>query len=253
METSDSHTNQVNYAQNATFWTKIIRENLDPYRLRLTNSAVLDAVGPCASSRLLDAGCGEGYMSRLVAQRGAAKVVGVDLCADLIEAAQTAAQDQGLSIEYHTASVTALPLTGDSFDVVICNHIVNDLERPEPAFQEFARVLAPGGRLVIMMLHPCFYSAHAERTAQPEPPSPADYFDVRIVEQQFQVSGITSPAKVKMWFRPLEAYTSALTDAGFTLTQLTEPHPSAADMRQDPWWQANFKRPLFLLMVATKR
>jgi 2-polyprenyl-3-methyl-5-hydroxy-6-metoxy-1,4-benzoquinol methylase len=253
LNTSGNRIDSAQYTENANFWIKIIREDLDPYRLRLTNDAVLNAMGASGSLRALDAGCGEGYMSRLIAQRGAAKVVGVDLCADLVEAAQTAAQELALPIEYHTASVTALPLADESFDVVVCNHIVNDLERPEPAFHEFARVLVPGGRLVIMMLHPCFYSGHAERTAQAEAPRPADYFGVRIVEQQFQVAGITSPAKVKMWFRPLEAYTTALAEAGFSLTQLSEPHPSVEDMRDDPWWQANFKRPLFLLMVATKQ
>lgn len=252
MNTSGNRIDSAQYTENANFWIKIIREDLDPYRLRLTNDAVLNAVGVPDNLRVLDAGCGEGYMSRLIAERGAAKVVGVDLCADLIEAAQTAAQELALPIEYHIASVADLPLTDSTFDVVVCNHIINDLERPEPAFQEFARVLAPGGRLVVMMLHPCFYSAHAERTAQAKAPRPADYFGVRIVEQQFQVAGITSPAKVKMWFRPLEAYIAALAETGFALTQLTEPHPSDDNMRSDPWWQANFKRPLFLLMVATK-
>ena len=53
------------------------------------------------------------------------------------------------------------------------------------------------------------------------------YFSERHVDQTFKVAGIESPDEVHMRFRPLEFYTRCITDAGFVITGLEEPHPSA--------------------------
>ena len=66
------------------------------------------------------------------------------------------------------------------------------------------------------MLLQYFYDAHSKRGAARTYPTPDEYFHVRTVEQEFKVAGITSPAKVKMWFRPLEGYISQLRESGFT-------------------------------------
>jgi hypothetical protein len=66
------------------------------------------------------------------------------------------------------------------------------------------------------------------------------------------VSGITSPAPVTIWLRPLEAYASLLFANGFAITGLAEPHPSDEQTASNPWWADHFKRPLFLLVTANK-
>jgi 2-polyprenyl-3-methyl-5-hydroxy-6-metoxy-1,4-benzoquinol methylase len=238
------------YAENANFWIKIIRERLDRYRTDLTDQAVLDAIGPADGLSILDAGCGEGYLSRKLAQDGA-RVVGVDACADLVQAAQETAERSGLLIDYRISSVNKLQLASEHFDVVVSNHLLNDLPEITDAIGEFARVTRIGGRLVILMLHPCFYGVHAERAAMKTSPG-MEYFRVRTIEQTFKVAGIESPARVRMWFRPLEDYISQLARSGFYITALSEPHPSPAQMAKDPWWKENFVRPLFILIVATK-
>jgi 2-polyprenyl-3-methyl-5-hydroxy-6-metoxy-1,4-benzoquinol methylase len=86
-----------NYAGNAEFWIKIIRKGLDRYRLELTDQAVLEAIGPSAGLRVLDAGCGEGYLSRYIA-RTAAETCGIDLCSALISAAADERDRQGLDL-----------------------------------------------------------------------------------------------------------------------------------------------------------
>ena len=68
------------------YWVKVIRERRDRYRTELTDKAVLDAVGACEGLRVLDAGCGEGYLARTLADRGA-DVTGVDVSQGLIDAA----------------------------------------------------------------------------------------------------------------------------------------------------------------------
>jgi ubiquinone/menaquinone biosynthesis C-methylase UbiE len=238
------------YDLNAKFWIKIIRENLDRYRTELTNPAVLDAVGDCSGSRLLDAGCGEGYLSRMFAERDA-QVDGIDSSPSLVEAARAASSPETDRIDYHIGDVTCMDFDGESFDIVVCNHLLNDLPAPVDAISEFYRVLKPGGRLVILMLHPCFYGFRV-RSAKDSTRLPvSDYFTARRAEQPFNVAGILSPAPVTVYVRSLEYYFEAIMSTGFRITSLREPHPSDEQL-QDEWWQQKFSVPLFLLITAGK-
>jgi hypothetical protein len=99
------------------------------------------------------------------------------------------------------------------------------------------------------MLHPCFYTAHAERDAAGNIPV-ANYFTERTISQPFKVAGIESPDEVHMNFRPLEFYAGTLSAAGFVIEHLQEPHPELSVLRDDPWWAKNFVRPLFLPISA---
>jgi SAM-dependent methyltransferase len=122
---------------------------------------------------------------------------------------------------------------------------------PRPALSEFARVLQPGGRLVALMLHPCFYGGR-DRSGRRIDLDSDRYFSTRRLEQRFSVSGISSPAPAVLWMRPLEAWFSMLADTGFCVQQLWEPHPPPSAAAQ-PWWRENFRKPLFLLLVAVRQ
>ena len=247
-----THDSPQTYDTNAEFWIEIIRNHRDKYREELTNTAVLNAVGPATGLRALDAGCGEGYMSRKLAEQGAI-VTGIDSSAELIKAAQTHEQASKLPASFDVGTVDCLPYEADSFDLVLCNHLMNDLQDPAQALKEFARVLRDRGRVVILMLHPCFYNNHAER-AEPENNLPTSaYFQTRRIVQNFEVDGLQSPAANTSWLRPLESYTEALRESGFVITSLTEPHPSQQMIQEDEWWRTRFSRPLFILLVAELR
>jgi 2-polyprenyl-3-methyl-5-hydroxy-6-metoxy-1,4-benzoquinol methylase len=235
--------------QNSAFWVRIIRERRDRYRTELTDAAVLATIGDSAGLRVLDAGCGEGYMARELARRGAAHVTGIDASADQIAAARSV-QVPGTSFD--EADVADLPFGPGSFDLVIANHLLNDLPDITVPVSEFARVLRPGGRLVALMLHPCFYGYRAERTPD-RPNLPAEqYFTQRAIQQPFVVDGITSPAATVTFVRPLEAYTTALTGNSLLITGLTEPHPSQQQLTANRWWRENFPHPVLLLLTAQK-
>jgi SAM-dependent methyltransferase len=76
----------------------------------------------------------------------------------------------------------------------VANHVLNDLPDVSGPIAELARVLRPGGRLVALMLHPCFYGNRAEDTQRLSSLPPADYFSARPVEQRFLVDGLVSPS-----------------------------------------------------------
>jgi len=183
-------TNEQAYNTNAGFWVQIIREDRDRYRKGLTDPAILDAIGETHGLAVLDAGCGEGYMSRSLAGNGA-KVTGMDISAELIKAAKAHQLSDGLPVTFDVGSVDSLPYDVGTFDLVLCNHLLNDLEDPARAIREFARVLCEDGRIVILMLHPCFYNKRAERDQPANNLLTATYFQAP--QRQPELRGRRAP------------------------------------------------------------
>jgi SAM-dependent methyltransferase len=92
--------------------------------------------------RLLDAGCGSGRLFTYDLRGHASLIVGVDLTSDV---GQNPNIDSPLR-----ASLTALPFASETFDLIICKHVLEHLDQPESAFRELARILRPQGRLLIL-------------------------------------------------------------------------------------------------------
>ena len=134
---------------------------------------------------------------------------------------------------------------------MVCNHSLNELRDLQPVFAEFGRVLKPGGVLVMLMLHPCFYAGRDEQGRRIELDTDR-YFAPRRVEQRFNVSGLISPAPTVIWVRPLESYFHLLAETGFCVEGLSEPRPGRRLM-SEAWWRENFRRPMFLLLRAVRR
>lgn len=240
------------YSANAEFWIRIVREDLDPFRSRLTDPALLELIGDCSGRVVLDAGCGEGCLARELVRRGARHVHGVDTCREFVDAARTHPDHSPTAATYHLADVADLPLPDESVDLVVANRLPHGIYEPGRRFHEFARVLKPAGRLVLLGMHPCFYVSRAERSAAGGP-AVDSYFGVRTVEQRFEVAGELSPVPSVQRFYSLETCFAFLTDAGFAVTALREPHPTPRQRADDPWWDEHFVRPLFLLLECIRR
>lgn len=102
-----------------------------------------------SSGRVLDAGCGEGRFTRELLRHGC-QVVGLDLSHELCVAA---ARWRDLSY-FVTGDVNGLPFRDQSFDYVVSIMVLQELPHVLPVLQEFRRVLAYGGRLVLAVSHP---------------------------------------------------------------------------------------------------
>jgi ubiquinone/menaquinone biosynthesis C-methylase UbiE len=98
---------------------------------------------------ILDAACGTGRYSTVLADRGH-DVIGVDQSAAMLGIARTKLP----SADFREGDLTALPLPGRSVDAVVCALALVHIPDLARALSEFARVLRPGGRLIISDVHP---------------------------------------------------------------------------------------------------
>jgi SAM-dependent methyltransferase len=103
-----------------------------------------EAVNGCvpAGSVVLDAGCGRGQTFLYRRRLPSVRVVGLDLSPHARDNPNVDSQVRG--------TVETLPFPDASFDAVLCTHVAEHLPHPEVAFREMARVLRPGGRLLLL-------------------------------------------------------------------------------------------------------
>lgn len=103
------------------------------------------------SARILDAGCGLGGSTRLLAKQKDWQARGIDLSPSFIEAAGILTRRTGLEnrARFRTGSILDLPWEDASFDAVLCQHILMNIDDKTQAIREFFRVLRPGGRLLL--------------------------------------------------------------------------------------------------------
>jgi SAM-dependent methyltransferase len=223
------------YAQYVA-WRERAEPGGDPYGLLVP---LLDLLGDIDGDRVLDAGCGEGYLARSLAARGA-RVTGIDLSPRLIALAR--ARDPGGSIDYRVADLSRpLPAEVGRFDAAGCYLALSDVED----YRGFAAVLAsslvPGGRLVLAINNP--YSAVTDRHV-------TDYFDSGAVSRYRGLWEIGVRASYR--HRTLEDYLDAFHAGGLRLAKLAD-SPAMADTHgPDAYLPPGGRFPRFMLLAYTK-
>jgi SAM-dependent methyltransferase len=121
------------------------------YRQR--QAAVLgfvDAAAPGAGATVLEIGCGAGHLTVELARRGLT-VRAVDASPEMVRSTTELLSEHGLDrgVTVQVADVHALPFAGASFELVVAVGVIPWLHSPGDAVAEMARVLRPGGRLVV--------------------------------------------------------------------------------------------------------
>jgi ubiquinone/menaquinone biosynthesis C-methylase UbiE len=109
-----------------------------------------------ADSRILDIGTGIGLLPLLLAEDGAKQVVGIDISPEMLEQAEylrlSRSSEASARATFRLAPAHALPFRDEQFDAVTCRLVLNHVRRPERIIKEIARVLRPGGIVVLAEL-----------------------------------------------------------------------------------------------------
>ncbi|MEQ6903286.1 class I SAM-dependent methyltransferase [Nocardioides sp. YIM 152588] len=110
--------------------------------------ALLLANLPAAPARVADLGCGTGTLSVLLGDEGFA-VDGVDFSPRMIELAERKGADRA-GVRFRRGDAYEPPLPRSAYDVVLCRHVLWAMPDPAVALRRWARLLRPGGRLVLV-------------------------------------------------------------------------------------------------------
>ncbi|HUT63092.1 MAG TPA: class I SAM-dependent methyltransferase [Anaerolineae bacterium] len=99
-------------------------------------------------SRILDMGCGSGWLSEMLHNRGLC-VIALDLGFDSIKRASARAQAKRVDIPFVQGDMYRLPLRESTFDAVVVSEVLEHLENPQDALDEIAKILRPGGYIIV--------------------------------------------------------------------------------------------------------
>ena len=191
---------------NAKAWTHEVRQNNIESRKLVTNQTIIDAVLSCHPSRVLDLGCGEGWLTRALMDRKI-DTFGVDASPQLIDCANHASNGRYAVISYEELFKKERI---DQFDAVVCNFSLLGQESVQLVFRNIKKILKTNGALVIQTIHPVV-GCGSERYVDGWRAGSWDGFS----------SALTDPAP--WYFRTLESWFTLFSSNQLKLVDLQEP------------------------------
>lgn len=230
--------------ENADAWTQLSRAGYDTYRDAFNTPAFLAMLPDVAQLAGLDIGCGEGYNTRLLAQRGA-RMTAIDV-AQFVQYARQTEEQSPLGIRYLFASAVELPFPDKSFDFATAFMSLMDIPETERVIAEAYRVLREGGFLQFSIAHPCYDTPHRRNLRDAGGRTYAfeigDYFrnlQGDVLEWLFSAAPPEATQglpkfKTPRFTRTLSQWLNLLIETGFVLERIGEPRPSDEVARKYP-------------------
>ncbi len=212
---------------------------------------IMRMLGPVSGKTILDAGCGEGFLSRLLAEQGAS-VVAVDYSQEMLEIARQRTPKR-LGIDYQHANIESLALFEDgAFDIVVSSCVIHDLPDYQSAIQEMHRVLVPTGVFILAMMHPCF-SSQGQWIRDSKGNKLYWKVDGYFYEGGFEEAWLPRSDKKLIYFhRTLSSYFKTITGAGFSVEEVVEPKPSEETIKKHPGFADDLRMSHFIVFRLAK-
>lgn len=229
-------------------WDGIPREALDAMepdgdfaKRHLVNPVLLRMLGDVRDRRVLDAGCGHGYFSRMLAERGA-EVVGVEP-SNMYGYAVEKETELRQGITYIQADLTEAPELGGPFDAVVCSMVLSAIPDWKPAMRHCVANLKPGGLFAFSVNHPAFenlwhtWQQHGE-------------YRLRRYLEEYELD----VKYASDFHRPISSYLNELVNLGCRLREFAEPglDPDVAERAEAeaPGIESYVHLPNFLIVAA---
>jgi SAM-dependent methyltransferase len=231
------------WLESAEAWIASVGERGDWSREFVLDAVMLSRIDGRAFRRALDVGCGEGRFCRILRDRGI-NAIGVDPTEPMIMEARRR-DPHG---RYIVAGGEQLDFADNQFDLVVCYLALIDIADFRRSIREMARVLAPGGSLLIANLTGYFTAGEAQGWVRDEQGRALHYPVDRYLEE-FPQRVHWEDISVDNWHRPLAAYMSAFLAQGLALRFFDEPPPHGGDPKQAALYR---RAPWFVVMEWQK-
>ena len=232
----------------ADWWQSEFTEGADPEYVEQILPLALQLLD--GYETILDLGCGEGQIARLLAERSfGTKVIGVDPTVSQIDAAMK----RGGTAAFGAAGASALPHPDSSFDAVLACLVFEHIDPLDPAVAEVARVLRPGGRFAFFLNHPLLQTP-GSGWIDDHMVEPADQYwriGPYLVESA-SVEEVQKDVFIPFVHRPLSRYVNALALNGLAVTEMHEPSPPQGFRDKSPYMDAAAHIPRLLVLVCER-
>ena len=227
---TDRDTIALQWDRNSVSWSESMQQGHDMINEQFGIPFFLDQLGNINGMEVLDAGCGEGRSSRHIAAKGAS-VTGVDLSSGMIAEATRKEHENPLGIRYAVSSCADLGKYREGyFHMVTSFMALMDTANLAGVLREFSRVLKVGGKLMIAVRHPCFFSPgfSVYRNSRDERAglTVSNYFIGKPYAEQWKFPQQTGSFTVTRYPYTMMDYADAILSSGFHITSLTEPRPT---------------------------
>jgi ubiquinone/menaquinone biosynthesis C-methylase UbiE len=255
----------------ASWYDELVGDAGSDYHQHVVLPGVIRLLHVHAGESVLDVACGQGVLCRLLHQKGC-RVTGVDAAGELVRLAQERSDP---AIAYHVADARDLSRLSDGpYDAATCVLAIQNIDPIQGVFDGVAAHLLPGGRFVLVMMHPSFrmpkHSHWGWDTRQrPEERgrtrvNPREAIQYRRVDRYLLTGkepitvhpGADPTGRVWSFHRPLQHYVNAISASGLLIDRLEEwpsHRSSTSGPRADAENRARREIPLFLALRAVKR
>ena len=232
------------WEQHAAWWQKAFTDGADPEY----EEQVLPLVEHYlkGARRVLDVGCGEGQVTRRVAGVGAV-AVGIDPASSQIRVAL----ERGGAAGFVRARAEQLPCLSAAFDGVVLCMALEHMDPFESAIHEIARVLTPGGRFLLLLVHPLLQT-----------PGSGWVDDEGLGEQYWKVGcylqddvaldEVAPGVQFQFAHRPLSRYVHVMGRAGLLVEDMVEPSPPQRVLTETGGFANAASIPRLMLLCARR-
>ncbi len=247
----------TDWGQVADWYDQLVGESGSEYQRQVVLPGVLRLLALQPDENAVDIACGQGVLCRILQARGV-KMTGIDAAAELIRAARERGPEE---INYLIGDARKLEfLPAGSFAAAACMLAIQNIHPLQPVFTGVARALRPGGRFVIVMMHPCFRGPKETSWGWDEK-NKVQYrrVDRYLLPRKSPI--VTHPGKdpdAYTWsfHKPIEQYVRTLRNAGMLVDameewashKVSEPGPRSATENS-----ARKEIPMFLAIRAESR
>lgn len=249
-------------------WNQAMQHG-DWFQRYIIYPALIDHMGEVAEKKIIDIGCGNGHISRMLNEHGAI-VTGVDNSSAMIQICR----GYNDSIKYENLDITEAPVFTQLFDWAIFSNSLQSILNYEMAIKNTYHLLINRGELMIVIKHPCFHPAN------PELGWTLQYEDGEIRNSGNGLNSLMKEKRnytgqyykmdnyysrddyLRKWFnsfsqtytRTIEDYVMTIISNNFELLGIYEPKPIEEGYNEQPQLYELLQRiPNFLVIHAKKR
>lgn len=233
--------------QNIQAWDKetnyIIQKFTDEgdfYRKHVINPALFSLLGNVEGKKILDAGSGQGYLSRYLAKKGA-KVTALEPAEGLINYAIQREKKEKLGISFIKADLSKWIGTSNYFDIVVSNMVFMDIPDYKNAIKNCISAIKSKGIFIFSISHPCFDVVEGWQENKP-------YVEVKNYFEEYQIHNYIGYSFHHM----LSDYVNLLIEEGCCIKKMLEPRLLLTVANKDKQHERDKHVPNFLLIQAVK-